>query len=158
MHVCLDKSALSLDKFSRWLRAICTILLARNSQSDRAKAINYVEQAASVMDDNSNGESTEEVSSRLYQRKGLHRLGCGLQIYPPDEAMWLLATTYNTGVECLAYRRHCLHLYRNSKLVFLTGDLFTTKLKDGLNVLRRFVDLYQMVHTGHRRQAYMSAH
>ena len=45
----LDRKALSLEKFSRWLRTICTILLSRNATTDRAKALNYVEQAMAVL-------------------------------------------------------------------------------------------------------------
>ena len=45
----LDKKATSLAKFSRWLRTICTILLSRNASADRAKALNYIEQAVNVM-------------------------------------------------------------------------------------------------------------
>lgn len=41
---------MSVDKFSRWLRAICTIILARNSAADRVKAIGYVEQAVGVIE------------------------------------------------------------------------------------------------------------
>lgn len=42
---------MSVEKFARWLRAICTILLSRNSQADRKKAITYAEQALTVMED-----------------------------------------------------------------------------------------------------------
>jgi hypothetical protein len=52
---------MSVEKFSRWLRAICTILLARNSPTDRAKAIGYVEQGVGVIESNSQPES-EHVS------------------------------------------------------------------------------------------------
>jgi len=38
-----------LEKFSRWLRAICTILLSRDSNADRPRAIGFVEQAISVL-------------------------------------------------------------------------------------------------------------
>lgn len=48
---CLNKSVLDIEKFSRWLRAICSILLARNRPSDRVKALGYVEQAVEVMKD-----------------------------------------------------------------------------------------------------------
>ncbi|KAF9467007.1 hypothetical protein BDZ94DRAFT_1212000 [Collybia nuda] len=75
----LDHNHLSVEKFSRWLRAICTIILARNSETDRVKAIGYVEQALAVIEDSS--ESDEP--------------------YPMDERQWLLATSYNTGAECL---------------------------------------------------------
>ncbi|KAG7090528.1 hypothetical protein E1B28_009637 [Marasmius oreades] len=79
LHASLDNSALSVEKFSRWLRALCTILLARNAPADRIKAIGYVEQAASVMEEYSEGD----------------------EAYPMDERFWLLATAYNTGLECL---------------------------------------------------------
>jgi hypothetical protein len=48
---CLNKSVLDIEKFSRWLRAICSILLARNRPSDRVKALGYIEQAVEVMKD-----------------------------------------------------------------------------------------------------------
>lgn len=51
LHACLDQGRLSIEKFSRWLRAICTILLSRNSEGDRTKAISYVEQALTVIED-----------------------------------------------------------------------------------------------------------
>lgn len=50
LHASLDRRSLSVEKFSRWLRAICTILLARNTAADRVKAVGYVEQAFAVMD------------------------------------------------------------------------------------------------------------
>jgi hypothetical protein len=50
LHATLDRSCLSVEKFSRWLRAICTILLCRNNAADRIKALGYVEQAFAVMD------------------------------------------------------------------------------------------------------------
>ncbi|KAH9891162.1 meiosis protein SPO22/ZIP4 like-domain-containing protein [Cubamyces lactineus] len=81
LHASLDRAALSIEKFSRWLRAICTILLSRSSPADRIKAIGYVEQAVGVLQDH----FTEEDPQR----------------YPMDERHWLLATAYNTGIECL---------------------------------------------------------
>jgi hypothetical protein len=50
LHATLQHTTLSVEKFSRWLRAICTIILARNNSSDRAKAVGYIEQAVSVME------------------------------------------------------------------------------------------------------------
>ncbi|KAF8139351.1 meiosis protein SPO22/ZIP4 like-domain-containing protein [Mycena galopus ATCC 62051] len=79
LRASLDQNSLSVDKFSRWLRAICTIILARNTPSDRLKAVGYVEQAVSVIEDNSEGEDA----------------------YPVEERSWLLGTAYNTGFECL---------------------------------------------------------
>ncbi|PIL30839.1 hypothetical protein GSI_07007 [Ganoderma sinense ZZ0214-1] len=81
LHASLDRSALSVDKFSRWLRAICTILLSRNLTADRMKAIGYVEQAVGVLQ-----EHSEEGDP---------------QAYPMDERHWLMGTVYNTGIECL---------------------------------------------------------
>lgn len=57
LHACLDRNCMSVEKFSRWLRAICTILLARNTPTDRAKAVGYVEQGVSVIESNSHTES-----------------------------------------------------------------------------------------------------
>ncbi|KJA20853.1 hypothetical protein HYPSUDRAFT_68178 [Hypholoma sublateritium FD-334 SS-4] len=79
MRASLTHSALSVEKFSRWLRAICTITLARDTSEDRLKAIGYVEHALSVIEDHSDSD----------------------QPYPMDERQWLLATAYNTGTECL---------------------------------------------------------
>ncbi|PCH33182.1 hypothetical protein WOLCODRAFT_93070 [Wolfiporia cocos MD-104 SS10] len=81
LHASLDRSSISIEKFSRWLRAICTMLLSRNTAADRLKAIGYVEQAAHVLEDRS-AEGEPEV-------------------YPQDERLWLLGTSYNTGIECL---------------------------------------------------------
>ncbi|KAF8584952.1 SPO22-domain-containing protein [Ramaria rubella] len=82
LHVCLDRNCMSVEKFSRWLRAICTILLARNTPADRARAVGYVEQGVGVIEDDSRNESANA--------------------YPIEERQWLLSTSYNIGVECLA--------------------------------------------------------
>ncbi|CCL98934.1 uncharacterized protein FIBRA_00941 [Fibroporia radiculosa] len=82
LHASLDRDSLSIDKFSRWLRAICTMLLSRNTPADRAKAIGYVEQAVQVLQ-NCTAESTSEGE------------------YPLDERYWVLGTSFNTGIECL---------------------------------------------------------
>ncbi|KIK65861.1 hypothetical protein GYMLUDRAFT_950153 [Collybiopsis luxurians FD-317 M1] len=79
LHATLDHNSLSIEKFARWLRAICTIILARNTSADRLKAIGYVEQAVNVMEQSNESDET----------------------YPMDERFWLLATSYNTGFECL---------------------------------------------------------
>ncbi|KAK2464868.1 hypothetical protein APHAL10511_002944 [Amanita phalloides] len=79
LRASLDHGSLSVERFSRWLRAICTILLARNAAADRLKAIGYIEQAATVMESSIDSEEP----------------------YPTDERHWLLGTAYNTGVECL---------------------------------------------------------
>ncbi|KAI6165514.1 meiosis protein SPO22/ZIP4 like-domain-containing protein [Pisolithus thermaeus] len=83
LHACLAHSQLSLDKFSRWLRSICSILLAKGSGADRSKAIQYFDQANAVLEEH--GDLAEN----------------GNPLYPADERLWLLSTAYNTGVECL---------------------------------------------------------
>ncbi|KAJ7259902.1 meiosis protein SPO22/ZIP4 like-domain-containing protein [Mycena rebaudengoi] len=79
LRASLEQNSLSVEKFSRWLRGICTIILARNAPSDRVKAIGYVEQAITVIEVHLEGEDA----------------------YPLDERQWLLGTSYNTGFECL---------------------------------------------------------
>ncbi|KAH0838692.1 hypothetical protein J3R83DRAFT_7020 [Lanmaoa asiatica] len=83
LHACLTNSHLSLEKFSRWLRSICTILLSQGTVADRSKAIQYMEQASAVLEEHGN----------LVEN--------GNPLYPVDERLWLLSTAYNTGVECL---------------------------------------------------------
>ncbi|KIK99445.1 hypothetical protein PAXRUDRAFT_30503 [Paxillus rubicundulus Ve08.2h10] len=83
LHACLAHSHLSLEKFSRWLRSICTILLSQGTAPDRSKAIQYVEQASAVLEEH--GTLADD----------------GNPLYPVDERLWLLSTAYNTGVECL---------------------------------------------------------
>ncbi|KAK0506685.1 hypothetical protein EDD18DRAFT_1059774, partial [Armillaria luteobubalina] len=76
LRASLDHNSLSIDKFSRWLRALCTIMIARN---DRLKAVGYVEQAVGVIEGSVGGDEP----------------------YPMDERFWLLSTAYNVGFECL---------------------------------------------------------
>ncbi|KAL1733003.1 meiosis protein SPO22/ZIP4 like-domain-containing protein [Schizophyllum commune] len=78
LRASLDHGALAVNKFSRWLRTICTIMLARSEPADRLKAIGYVEQAVGVIEENNEGDDA----------------------YPMDERFWLLSTAYNTGYEC----------------------------------------------------------
>lgn len=70
LHASLDCSSISVEKFSRWLRAICTILLSRNTHEDRTKAIGYVEQAIAVLEEHSedkqDGENVCEFAIILY--------------------------------------------------------------------------------------------
>jgi len=61
LHASLDRSALSVEKFARWLRAICTILLARNTAPDRLKAIGYIEQAITVLEEHGGDDVGDEV-------------------------------------------------------------------------------------------------
>ncbi|KAG8907771.1 hypothetical protein FRB99_002270 [Tulasnella sp. 403] len=45
----IERGYIGRDKFSRWLRAIVTILLSRARPSDRVKAMGYIEQCVEVM-------------------------------------------------------------------------------------------------------------
>lgn len=58
LRASLDQNSLSVEKFSRWLRATCSILLSRNTAPDRARAINYIEQAITVLDEH--GEMSDD--------------------------------------------------------------------------------------------------
>ncbi|KAG8742123.1 hypothetical protein FRC10_001993 [Ceratobasidium sp. 414] len=60
LRASLDSKHMSIDKFSRWLRALCTILLGRNKQQDRANALSFIEQAVEVIKENEN-ESGDQV-------------------------------------------------------------------------------------------------
>jgi hypothetical protein len=61
LHASLDRSALSVEKFARWLRAICTMLLARNTAPDRLKAISYIEQAIVVLEEHGGDDVGDKV-------------------------------------------------------------------------------------------------
>ena len=47
----MQQDAMSISKFSRWMRAICFILLSKNRPTDRAKALSYMQQAVEVLKD-----------------------------------------------------------------------------------------------------------
>lgn len=83
LHACLARGHFSLEKFSRWLRAICIILLTRATGADRSKAIGYVDQAIAVLEEHGDARDGGDL------------------LYPLDERQWLLSTAYNTGLECL---------------------------------------------------------
>ena len=74
------------------------MLLSRNTTPERLRAIAYIEQAVSVLSDHSeerdeNGEvCTIHFMNHEVQLIGLLRAP---QIYPLDERLWLLTTTYN---------------------------------------------------------------
>lgn len=75
---------ISIKKFSRWMRAICTILLSKGRVQDRSKALSYVQQAIVILKEYGTGdEPTSEMC------------------YPEDERSWLLSTAFNTGIECM---------------------------------------------------------
>ena len=66
LHASLDRNTLSVEKFARWLRAICTMLLARNMAPDRLKAISYIEQAIVVLEDHGGDNDDDEVITPLF--------------------------------------------------------------------------------------------
>jgi len=61
LHASLDRGALSIKKFARWLRTICTMLLSRNTAPDRLKAIGYIEQAIIVLEEHGSDDVGDEV-------------------------------------------------------------------------------------------------
>ncbi|KAG2072988.1 SPO22-domain-containing protein [Suillus decipiens] len=83
LHACLARGHFSLEKFARWLRAMCIILLTRATGTDRSKAIGYVDQAIAVLEEHGDARDGSDL------------------LYPLDERQWLLSTAYNTGLECL---------------------------------------------------------
>ncbi|KAI0033707.1 meiosis protein SPO22/ZIP4 like-domain-containing protein [Vararia minispora EC-137] len=108
LHVSLDNQMLSVDKFSRWLRAICTMLLSRSTTPDRLKAVAYIEQAVAVLNDHADDRD----------ERG--------EIYPLDERYWLLTTSYNTGIECLH-----VGLLDEAKRWFEVSSIFCRFVPDG---------------------------
>ncbi|KAF8330322.1 uncharacterized protein EI90DRAFT_3154952 [Cantharellus anzutake] len=98
LHACLDSNAFITEKFSRWLRAICTILLARNGAADRQKALGFIEQAVEVIRDAVESSENGEVLIIPGLSIAFHRL---FQEYPMDERQWAFTISYNAGVECL---------------------------------------------------------
>jgi len=78
----VDRGHVGPDKFSRWLRALCSILLSRGRQSDRSAAQGYTEQALLVMEEDAANPQ-----------------------YPIDEKHWLLVFCNNAGVEAMQTSR-----------------------------------------------------
>lgn len=69
LHSSLNRNAFAVDKFSRWLRAICITLLAHNRTSDRVKALGYVEQATDVIKDHGDdGDDDDDGTVRQSDR------------------------------------------------------------------------------------------
>ena len=71
LHASLDRNAMSVGKFARWLRAICTMLLARNTAPDRLKAIAYIEQAIVVLEEHGGDGDDDEVITPLFPPRKL---------------------------------------------------------------------------------------
>ncbi|KAF8310846.1 hypothetical protein DL93DRAFT_2099158 [Clavulina sp. PMI_390] len=85
LHVCLDRKTLEIEKFSRWLRALCSTLLAKNRSSDRLKVLAYIEQGIEVIKEDCTGDEPESET---------------IPSYPMDERRWLFTVSYNQGVDC----------------------------------------------------------
>ncbi|PVG03379.1 hypothetical protein CPB86DRAFT_810987 [Serendipita vermifera] len=77
-----QQGRLSVKKFSRWLRALCTILLSRGKVTDRQKALSYMNQAIDIL------KTQTEVPDE--------------DRFPLEEKQWLISTAFNTGVECVS--------------------------------------------------------
>ncbi|TFY60989.1 hypothetical protein EVG20_g7223 [Dentipellis fragilis] len=120
IHASLDRNALSVSKFSRWLRALSTVLLSRNTAPDRLKAIGYIEQAISVLEDNAGAADGSD------------------EVYPVDERYWLIATSYNTGIECLH-----VSLLDEAKRWFEASTLICRYVPDGESKAATVAETYQ---------------
>ncbi|KDQ17571.1 hypothetical protein BOTBODRAFT_64038 [Botryobasidium botryosum FD-172 SS1] len=119
LHSTLNHELLSVEKFSRWMRAICSILLSRNRPSDRLKALGYIEQAVDVL------KSTVGSSDRD-------------DVYPQDERQWLLTVSYNTGVECFG----ASHL-DEAKRWFESATVLCGYVNDGKTKATKIADAYK---------------
>lgn len=95
----LDSKSISVDKFSRWLRALCTILLARNKEQDRAKSLSFIEQAVEVIKENKDETGGQVCPTLVADACRLVQSINHLQVYAHDEREWLLHISFNTGVE-----------------------------------------------------------
>ena len=118
LHASLDRAALSVEKFSRWLRAICTILLSRNRPTDRTKAIGYVEQAVEVLLEHGRiGDPQVRDYVGPVERFGLHA----------DPEFTLRLTVISHGRTALAHGDGLQHRYRvlavRHILCFLRGSM-----------------------------------
>ncbi|KAH9964596.1 hypothetical protein BC827DRAFT_1265857 [Russula dissimulans] len=118
LHASLDRSALSVEKFARWLRAICTMLLARNTAPDRLKAIDYIEQAIVVLEEHGGDDVGDET-------------------YPIDERYWLLTSSYNTGIECLH-----VYLLDDARRWFEASSRICTYVPDGALRAKKITETY----------------
>ncbi|KAG9017874.1 hypothetical protein FRB93_004685 [Tulasnella sp. JGI-2019a] len=112
----LDCGHIGREKFSRWLRAIVTILLARDRPSDRIKALGFVEQAIDVMKDVDEDE----------------------ELYPADEQQWLLSTSYNAGVESFQ-----LTQLDEAKRWFEAATMVARVVKGGTDKARQIEEAYR---------------
>ncbi|KZS90228.1 SPO22-domain-containing protein [Sistotremastrum niveocremeum HHB9708] len=119
IHTCLDRNTLSIKKFSRWLRTICSFLLAHNTTSDRQKALNYMREAVALLEDNADADDSSG------------------DAYPPDERQWLMSTSYNTGIECLS----CANL-NEAKQWFETATTLCRFLADGQSKAEKISSAY----------------
>ncbi|EAU93351.2 hypothetical protein CC1G_04330 [Coprinopsis cinerea okayama7 len=68
LNASLEHESLSVERFARWLRAICTIILSRNSPEDRTKAVGYIEHAVSVIQEYDSAKEISDTYTHLLAR------------------------------------------------------------------------------------------
>ncbi|KAF6758826.1 meiosis protein SPO22/ZIP4 like-domain-containing protein [Ephemerocybe angulata] len=113
----LDQNTLSVERFSRWLRAICTTLITRDTPEGRLKAVGFCEQAIGVIEEHDSPQDS----------------------YPMDERHWLLGTAFNMAIECV----HFLYsLFANSLAFFLfdLAGLLLTQTGSRLDEAKRWFE------------------
>ncbi|KAI0045733.1 hypothetical protein FA95DRAFT_1596662 [Auriscalpium vulgare] len=122
LHASLDCNSLSVEKFARWLRAICTMLLSRNTAPDRLKAVGYIEQAITVLEEHGGDDGDDD------------------QAYPMDERYWLLTSAYNTGIECLH-----VYLLDEAKRWFEASTVICRFVSDGEGRAQKISETYSQL-------------
>ncbi|KAI0063230.1 hypothetical protein BV25DRAFT_1899548 [Artomyces pyxidatus] len=137
LHASLERSSLSVEKFSRWLRAICTMLLSRNTAPDRLKAIGYIEQAISVLEEHGGDQDGEEEVTHLPHRGRTTNALVNVKVYPMDERYWLLTSSYNTGIECLH-----VCLLDEAKRWFESSTVLCRYVSDGEGRAQKIAETY----------------
>lgn len=109
----MQKEALSIRRFSRWMRAVCSILLSRNRPAERAKALSYVQQAIEILKDpNDSAPDSEGVCSSLTLRNS-NTKGC--------IAIMVVLSRGRTSVVVEHQLQHRCHLSVVSLIKFITS-------------------------------------
>lgn len=132
LHASLNRSSLSVEKFSRWLRAICTILLSRNGQDDRTRAIGYVEQAINVLEEHS--DDRQDDAAVGCTPPGISLTKCVLSELPRGRAT--MAPGHSVQHRCGMLPVFCFDIcyerIHAERLGYLLVHLFQRKRKGGL--------------------------
>ena len=123
LRASLQHSSFSVEKFSRWLRTICTISLSRNTETDRTKAVGYIEQALTVMKDHCESHGDENnVSTRfLFKRFGFSdSRPLRSTLWMNVNGCWLRPSTLGQSVFSECNPRHYYITYNlKSKFLFV---------------------------------------